>query len=92
MVFFRKEVNDFTVKPLAGRMIMLGSNFLAGIAVLGYIGYLIDKKQGTAPWYMGAGCFLGVLYGLYESVKVALALMREQESSETSNLKNENDQ
>ena len=39
-----KEAKAFREKSMAGRLVALGTNFIAGIVVLGYAGHLLDKK------------------------------------------------
>lgn len=39
---------------------------IGGILLLGGIGYAIDRWQGTAPWFLVGGLFLGVIVGMYE--------------------------
>ena len=42
---------------------------VGGIILLGGIGYAIDKWRGTAPWFLVAGLFLGIIVGFYELIK-----------------------
>jgi F0F1-type ATP synthase assembly protein I len=42
---------------------------IGGIILLGGIGYAIDKWRGTAPWFLVAGLFLGIIVGFYELIK-----------------------
>jgi F0F1-type ATP synthase assembly protein I len=44
---------------------------VGGIIMLGGIGYAVDEWQGTGPWFLVAGLFLGIVVGFYELVKVA---------------------
>ena len=42
---------------------------VGGILLLGGIGYAVDQWQGTSPWFLLAGLFLGIVVGFYELVK-----------------------
>jgi len=51
--------------PVAGAAYTL----VGGIILLGGIGYGLDQWQGTEPWFLVTGLFLGILVGFYELVK-----------------------
>lgn len=42
---------------------------IGAILLLGGIGYLIDRWQGTSPWFLLAGLMLGMIVGFYELAK-----------------------
>jgi F0F1-type ATP synthase assembly protein I len=42
---------------------------IGAILLLGGIGYAVDAWQGTAPWGLFVGLFLGIVVGFYELVK-----------------------
>jgi len=42
---------------------------IGAILVLGGIGYAIDRWQGTAPFGVAIGLFLGMAVGFYELIK-----------------------
>jgi F0F1-type ATP synthase assembly protein I len=42
---------------------------VGGIILLGGIGYAVDSWRGTAPWFLLAGLFLGIVVGFYELIK-----------------------
>ncbi|RMF60012.1 MAG: AtpZ/AtpI family protein [Calditrichaeota bacterium] len=44
----------------------IGYTFVAAIALLGYIGYLIDQWKGTSPWATFIGLLLGMVVGFYQ--------------------------
>ncbi len=60
-------------KRLYGRYLMAGSNFLAAILVLGYIGHWIDQKLDKDQTYLTLGCVLGIGWGMYEALKLTLS-------------------
>ena len=64
---------------IAGRLMIIGTNFIAGVVVLGYLGHLLDKQLGHEYRYTAAGAFLGIAWALYEAIKQALLLSREDE-------------
>jgi F0F1-type ATP synthase assembly protein I len=47
--------------PAAGASYSL----IGSIILLGGIGYAVDRWQGTWPWFLVGGLFLGVAIGLY---------------------------
>ena len=47
-----------------------GSYALIGaIVLLGGIGFAVDRWQGSAPWGLLIGLFLGIVVGFYELAK-----------------------
>jgi F0F1-type ATP synthase assembly protein I len=42
---------------------------IGAILLLGGIGYVVDRWQGTSPWALLAGLLLGMVVGFYELVK-----------------------
>jgi len=44
---------------------------IGSIIVLGGLGYLVDKWQGSAPWGLMVGLALGIIVGFYELVKTS---------------------
>jgi F0F1-type ATP synthase assembly protein I len=51
--------------PVAGASYTL----VGGIILLGGIGYAVDQWQGTSPWFLVGGLFLGIVVGFWELVK-----------------------
>ena len=49
----------------------MGTEILASILGLGFIGWLIDRWWGTRPWVMVGGLILGLIGGLYNAVRKA---------------------
>ena len=68
---------------------MIGTNFIAGIAVLGYLGHLLDNRMGHEFRYMIAGSLLGILWAMYEAIKLALWISREEEKPEDNGSNND---
>ncbi len=56
---------------------MVGTNFVAGVCVLGYLGHLLDGRLGYEYRYMASGAFLGIVWAMYEAIKLALSISRE---------------
>lgn len=54
----------------------LGFNFAAAVAVFLFIGYAIDRNYGTSPWGVLIGTFLGLIGGMYNMIRQALAASR----------------
>lgn len=48
-----------------------GGEFVAGIIVGGFIGWLLDAWLGTKPWLMIAFFFLGVTAGIVNVIRAA---------------------
>ena len=42
---------------------------IGAIILLGGIGYAIDERRGTAPWFLLGGLVLGLIVGFYELAK-----------------------
>lgn len=57
----------------------VGTNFIAGVCVLGYLGHLLDNRLGHEYRYMATGAFLGIIWAMYEAIKLALWLSREDQ-------------
>jgi len=63
---------------------IVGTNFIAGVCVLGYLGHLLDNRLGHEFRYMIAGASLGIVWALYEAIKLALSISREDQAGEDS--------
>jgi F0F1-type ATP synthase assembly protein I len=61
---------------------IVGTNFIAGVVALGYLGYLLDRRLGHEYRYMVTGAFLGITWALYEAMKLAFWLSRQDESKD----------
>jgi len=66
---------DHSLRTIQDRMNEAGPaaaasyTLLGAVVGLGAIGYVIDRWQGTFPWCMAAGLFLGMVVGFYELIK-----------------------
>ena len=58
---------------------IVGTNFIAGVVVLGYLGHLLDMRLGHEYRYMVTGSFLGIIWALYEAIKLAFWVSRQDE-------------
>ncbi|NOT25563.1 MAG: hypothetical protein HOP16_05610 [Acidobacteria bacterium] len=47
-----------------------GYTLIGAIILLGGIGYAVDEWQGTSPWFLLGGLFLGLVVGFYELAKL----------------------
>lgn len=54
----------------------LGIEFASMILGLGFVGYYIDKKIGSAPWFLIAGIFFGFVSGIYRLYKISKIISR----------------
>jgi F0F1-type ATP synthase assembly protein I len=53
----------------AGPAAAASYTLIGGILVLGGIGYAVDHWQGSAPWGVVTGIFVGVIVGFYQLIK-----------------------
>jgi F0F1-type ATP synthase assembly protein I len=51
--------------PAAGA----GYTLFGAIFLLGGIGYWVDARFGTKPWFLAIGLLLGIIVGLFELAK-----------------------
>ena len=63
MKAFQENVSD------SGDAASASYALIGAILLLGAIGYAIDRWQGTSPWFLAGGLFLGVGVGMYELAK-----------------------
>ncbi len=57
------------MKNNGGRVIILGTNFLAGIGLLSFVGHYIDNKTGHDYLYTLTGAIVGFIWAMYETWK-----------------------
>lgn len=65
--------------PRAAGAVTLGFEMAVPIALFGLVGYWLDGKFGSAPWYLLGGCGLGMLVAIY-TVWKHLRTLRDDES------------
>jgi ATP synthase protein I len=66
------ESDGFSVSRVAG----IGLQFAVSIIVFLYLGQWLDRKLGTAPWFLLVGVFLGAgasFYSMYRKLMAAQA-------------------
>ena len=51
------------------RQYTLVFEFLAALALLGYLGYRLDQRYGWEPWGLLTGLLVGMVIGLYRMVR-----------------------
>jgi F0F1-type ATP synthase assembly protein I len=55
----------------------IGFELVAAVAGFAFVGWWIDRKQGTAPWGLLIGAGLGMVGGLYNLIRASMAASRE---------------
>ena len=58
------------------RLAGIGVEFVAAVGVFAAIGWWADRKFGTSPWLLLAGCGIGFAGGLWNMVRAAQRMMR----------------
>ena len=58
----------------AGPAASASYTLIGAILLLGGIGRLIDRWQGTAPWFLLGGLLAGIVVGFYELAKTVWKL------------------
>lgn len=59
------------------RMTGVGFEFIVAVLLFGGIGWFIDDRLGTVPWFMIAGGGFGFAVGLYILIRTANRMFRE---------------
>jgi F0F1-type ATP synthase assembly protein I len=72
-----------------GPLLNAGLQMTVGIAIMGALGYFGDRAWGTGPWLMVTGIFFGAGGGLYQFIRMVLALDKKSEASQKSKVKNQ---
>lgn len=62
----------------------VGFDFAGAVAGLTLVGYVFDRYQDTAPWGLLIGACLGIVGGLYNSLKAAGVFDRKGEDRDRS--------
>ena len=60
----------------------VGLELAGAIAVLAYVGSLVDRRFGTQPWGILGGVVLGLVGGLYNLVRESLDALREAKTED----------
>ena len=58
----------------AGPAATASYTLIGAIVLLGGVGELVDRWQGTSPWFLLAGLLLGMVVGFYELAKTVWKL------------------
>ena len=74
-------------KPSSGaRVLGIGFEFAAAVAVFLLLGYWVDRHFGTGHWGLMVGMVLGLIGGTYNLIRQSLAASKEAGSgTKTSN-------
>ena len=70
------DKNNF--KSTNSKLMMIGTNFVAGVGVCSYIGYYIDEKLGRKGFYLPIGAGIGILWSFYETFKLVYSLNKKE--------------
>jgi F0F1-type ATP synthase assembly protein I len=54
----------------SGPAVVAGYTLIGAILLLGGLGYVIDRWQGTSPWFLLIGLLAGIVVGFYELAKI----------------------
>lgn len=77
MHLLKRDVKDFKDGTGWTKFYVIGSNFAAGVAVLGFIGYWMDRWLHRDRLFFVIGSVLGILWGTYEMVRIAMLSAKE---------------
>ena len=66
-----RKGSDAGIGKAMGTGFRVASELAAAILVGGFLGWLIDRWAGTAPWFMLVFLFLGVIAGFWNVYKLA---------------------
>jgi len=78
---YASEPGAFPAKRLAG----IGTEIVASIVGFGLVGWLLDRWIGIFPWLTTIGLILGVIGGLYNSVRKAYKILGYTSESNSDN-------
>ena len=91
MAFIKSPINPTKDKDLklSSKLISVASNFVAGVGLCTYIGYLIDESTGKKNFYLPIGAGVGLVWAFYETFKLVFWLnkMNKTDNLEKNNLK-----
>jgi len=74
-----EEDKDALVRRRRGEALGLGYTIAGGMAFFSWIGYMVDKKRGTGPFWTVVGMFMGLIFGGYEVWKLTRLYNRDGE-------------
>lgn len=66
-----KDKKDAQLAASWIRQYTLVFEFLAALALLGYLGHHLDERYGWQPWGLLTGLLLGMVLGLYRMVRAS---------------------
>ncbi|HXO20720.1 MAG TPA: AtpZ/AtpI family protein [Thermoanaerobaculia bacterium] len=67
-----------TQKPSSGnRLLGIGFEFAAAVAVFTLVGYWVDRHFKTAHWGLVIGMVLGLIGGMYNLIRESLAASKD---------------
>ena len=66
----------------AGPLLTSGLQMAAGTALMGFLGYLLDRHWSTQPWLMVAGVFFGAGAGLYLFIRTVIEISSKDKKEE----------
>ena len=52
---------------------------------MGYLGYLLDKKTGHENLFMAIGAGFGIVWAMYDAIKVAYLISSDETKEEIQN-------
>ncbi len=58
------------------RLASVGTELAAAVVGLTLLGYAVDRHYGTTPWGVVTGALLGIVGGMYNFLRAALAESR----------------
>jgi F0F1-type ATP synthase assembly protein I len=73
----KKDAQELREKGWLGKILYMGTNFIAGPLLLGFIGRLIDHKTGRQYMFLTIGVILGLIWAFYEAFKIAFYISKE---------------
>ena len=69
--FFERSVKAFQENVIRSAPLATASYTLIGAIILfGGIGFWLDRRFGTGPWFLLGGLLLGLVVGFYQLAKV----------------------
>lgn len=63
-----------------GPFLTMGIQLALGVVVLFFVGRWLDEKLGTSPWFMLVGLFIGAVGGIFNFVRMATQLGKEEDT------------